>query len=60
MKKSQLIEKAVEAGLDASGTVAQLKERLEAYRPPEKKVVQPEIKGNPARHAYRKSVHMPK
>ena len=60
MSKAKLIEKAVKAGLDASGTVNELKERLEAYRMTPKSIEDVVIKGNPARHVYRGSAHVSK
>ena len=60
MNKAKLIEKAVEAGLDASGTVNELKDRLEAYRLTPKPIEDVVIKGNSARHVYRESAHVSK
>lgn len=60
MNKAELIEKAVELGLDASGTKAALKDRLEAYSLEPQAIVDPEVTRSPARHVYRKSAHIPK
>jgi hypothetical protein len=60
MNKAELIESAVELGLDASGTKAALKDRLEAYRLSAKPVTSERVKPNAARHEYRKSAKFPK
>lgn len=60
MNKSELIEKCVELGIDANGTVVQLKDRIEAYNGSAKPVKEERLERNFARHDYRKSAHMPK
>lgn len=60
MNKAQLIEKAVESGIDASGTVKELKDRLEAYRLKPQVVVSASVKESPARKEYRNGAHVPK
>ena len=52
MNKVELIEQAVELGLDASGTKADLKARLEAHRLLPQEVVSPVIKKHRARQKY--------
>jgi hypothetical protein len=60
MNKTELIEKAVELGIDATGTVKQLRDRLEAYRLAPKPVTEAEVRELPARKKYRFSAKFPK
>ena len=60
MNKAELIEKAVELGLDATGTKTAIKERLEAYRLTPKPVTSEVFEELPQRKKYRMGAHKPK
>ena len=60
MKKKDLIAKCVEAGLNAEGTMQQLRDRLEAWSKKPKPTVAAPVEESDARKAYRMSSHTPK
>lgn len=60
LTKAQLIEKCVEAGLSAEGTVKALKDRLAAFAGKPVKAVSVKIKKNSDREKYLHSAHQPK